>query len=94
MTTLSLKKKLKDKLHSLINKYEKMTKNMVGLSLIDQLLNHTDFPYSTKVMVMVFPPRFKVPKIELYDMFQDLVDHLEKFKAHTTLHGFPREIAC
>lgn len=46
---------------------------------------------SEELTVVPLPPRFRVPKIELYDGSRDLFDHLENFKVHITLHRFIRE---
>lgn len=32
--------------------------------------------------------------MELYNGTKDLLEHLDTFKAHVTLQGFPKEIAC
>lgn len=48
--------------------------------------------YNTELMAVPLSPKFKVPSIEMYDGFEDPVEHLETFKAHMTLHGFPSEI--
>ncbi|XP_042969059.1 uncharacterized protein LOC122301741 [Carya illinoinensis] len=53
-----------------------------------------DLPYSTEVMVVLLPPKFKVPLIDMYDGSRDPMDHLENFKAHMILHGFLGEVAC
>lgn len=62
--------------------------------LVDELLTSTGLPYSTEVMVVLLPPKFKVSFMEMYDGTRDPLKYLETFRAHNTLHGFPRKIAC
>ncbi|KAF5469271.1 hypothetical protein F2P56_013357, partial [Juglans regia] len=45
-------------------------------------------------MVVSLPPKFKVPAMEMYYEGRDPLEHLETFRAHMTLHGFPSEVAC
>lgn len=55
------KKKLHDELKILVDKYEKMAKRIEMSCSMEQLLNHTDLPYSNEVMAVPLLPRFKVP---------------------------------
>lgn len=71
-------------LQSLMEKYKEM----------EQLLTSTNLPYNLKIMVVPIPPKFKVPSIKMYDRTKDLVEHLETFKTHMTLHRFLSEITC
>lgn len=79
-------------LQELGDKYVEIAKQMGTTSIVDQLLVSTDLPYRARVMVVPFPPKFKVPQIEVYDGSKDPLEHLETFKAHMTLHEFPGEI--
>lgn len=88
------KKSLHDELRNLVDKYEEMAKKMGGSSLVEQLFNCTDQPYSAEVMAIPLPSKLKVLQIEMYDGSRDPVDHLKNFKVHMTLHGFPGKIAC
>ncbi|XP_042951892.1 uncharacterized protein LOC122289031 [Carya illinoinensis] len=83
-----------DQLKELAGKYDEMTKKMGGSSSVESLLNQTNLPYDAQIMAMQFPLKFKVPKVDMYNRSRDPVDHLENFKAHIMLHGFPGEIAC
>lgn len=58
------------------------------------MLSSMDLPYSVEVMAVPLPPKFKAPQMEMYDCSKDMADHLETFKIHMMLHGFPREIVC
>lgn len=87
-------KKMDHELRSRIDKYEKMTKRMGALSSVDQLVTRTYLPYSVVVMAAPWPPKFRVPQIEMYDGSKVPLEHLETFKTHMTLHEFPREVDC
>lgn len=87
------KRKMHQDLRNLMDKYE-MAKRIGTSSSIDHLLNNTDLPYNAEIMMVPFQPKFKVLKIELYDGSENPIEHLETFKAHMTLHGFPGEIVC
>lgn len=76
------------------DKYVEIAKQVGAPSTIDQLLNYMDLPYSAKFMVVPLPPKFKVPQMELYNKTKDPLKHLDTFKAHMTLHGFPNEVSC
>lgn len=88
------KKRMCHRLHSLMNKYEEIARKKGVSSSINQLLNSSDLPYSLKVIAMLLPPKFKVPQMKMYNGSKDSVYHLEKFKAHMTLHNFLREVVC
>lgn len=55
------KRKLHDKLRSLVDKYEEIARRMRGSSFVEQLLNRIDLPYGEEVMAVPLPPKFKVP---------------------------------
>lgn len=73
-----------------MDKYEEMAKKIGTSSLVEQLQTSTNLPYSAKIMAVPLPPKFKVPTIDMYDGSEDLMEHLETFKSHMTLHEFPR----
>lgn len=75
-----------------MNKYEEMAKMIRGSSSVDQLLSSMDLPNCAEVMVIPLSPKFKAPQIEIYDGSKDPSKHLETFKTHMMLHGFPWEI--
>lgn len=77
-----------------MDKYEEMAKKEGASSSVDQMPTNTNLPYSAEVMAMPLPPKFKVLQIDLYDGAKDPLEHLDTFKTHMTLHGFPRKIAC
>ncbi|XP_042964733.1 uncharacterized protein LOC122298957 [Carya illinoinensis] len=88
------KERMHDELKDLAGKYEEMVKKIGGFSSVESLLYQIDLPYNTRIMAMRLPPKFKVPQVDMYDGSKDPVDHLENFKTHITLYGFPRDIAC
>ncbi|KAF5450076.1 hypothetical protein F2P56_030455 [Juglans regia] len=71
-----------------------VAKQMGQPTTVDQLLTYVGLPYSTGILAVPIPPRFKVPQMEAYDGNKDSLEHLETFKAHMTLHGYPSEVAC
>lgn len=81
-------------LQSLMEKYEEMAKKIGTSSSINLLLSSTNLPFSAEIIVVPLLSKFKVPSIDLYDGAKDPVEHLETFKAHMTLHGFPGKISC
>ncbi|KAF5481765.1 hypothetical protein F2P56_002393 [Juglans regia] len=87
-------KNIQDKLRNLKGKYEEIARKLGTLSTMDQLHTSTGLPYMEEVMAVPIPPKFKVLAIEIYDGERDPLKHLETFRAHMTLHGFPGEVAC
>lgn len=81
-----------DNLRDLMEKYEERAKRVGMLPSVDNMFNITDMSYNIEIMMVSHPPKFKVPQIDLYNNSKDLVEHLETFKGHMTLHEFPREI--
>lgn len=81
-------------MRSLIDKYEKMTKRIEASLSVNNLLTSTNLPSSEEVMAVLWPPKFRVPYMEMYNKSKDPLEQLETFKAHITLHGFLEEIAC
>ncbi|KAF5465376.1 hypothetical protein F2P56_015390 [Juglans regia] len=71
-----------------------VAKQMCQPTTVDQLLTNVKLSYSKGILAVPIPPKFKVPQIEAYDRSKDPLEHLETFKVHMTLHGFPSEIAC
>lgn len=69
-----------------------MAKRVDKSSSIDNLLNNTHLPYRVEIIVVPLPTKFKLPQIDLYNEFKDLVEHLETFKVHMKLHAYLGEI--
>lgn len=85
---------MEDKLHNLWGKYKEIAKKVSMLSSMDQLLACTCLAYTEEVMVVPLSLKFKIPTMELYDGGRDPLKHLDTFKTHMTLHGYPGEVAC
>jgi hypothetical protein len=58
------------------------------------LLQNTNLPFTTRVVELSLPPKFKVSQMDAFDGFKDPVKHIEKYKAHMTVHGVLNEIGC
>lgn len=71
-----------------------MARKIGASSSVNNLLNNTDLAYSIEIMMVLLSQKFKVPQIELYDRSKNLVEYLNTFKAHMSLHNFSEEIAC
>lgn len=54
------RKEMCDELKGMAEKYDEMVRKLGGPSLVERLLNKTDMPYSERVMVVSFMPKFKV----------------------------------
>ena len=55
---------------------------------LDDLVNHTDSPFTASVN------SFPLPQIDSYDGVKDPLDHLETFKTLMHLQGVADEIMC
>lgn len=62
--------------------------------MVECLLSQINLSYIERIMTVPFLPKFKLSQVDMYDKSRDLVDHLENFKAHIMLNGFPDEVAC
>ncbi|XP_059436586.1 uncharacterized protein LOC132169590 [Corylus avellana] len=71
-----------------------LIENGENWSSTEDLMQHTNFPFTDRVMRFPMPSSFKVPRISEYDGSGDLFDHIESFRAHIILHETPDEIAC
>lgn len=63
-------------------------------SVVEDLLQNTNLPFTANVMELLLPQNFKVPQMDTFDGSKDPVKHIELCKAHMTLHRVPDEIAC
>ena len=61
---------------------------------LDDLVNRTDFPFTTAVNSFPLPHKFRMPHIDSYDGVKDPLDHLETFKTLMHLQGVADEIMC
>ena len=63
-------------------------------SVLDDLVNRTDSPFTTAVNSFPLPHKFRIPHIDSYDGVKDPLDHLETFKTLMHLEGVVDEIMC
>ncbi|XP_059436631.1 uncharacterized protein LOC132169648 [Corylus avellana] len=71
-----------------------LIENGENWSATEDLMQHTNLPFTDRVMRFPMPSSFKVPRIGEYDRSGDPSDHMESFQAHIILHETPDEIAC
>ncbi|XP_059447484.1 uncharacterized protein LOC132178889 [Corylus avellana] len=71
-----------------------LIENRENWSATEDLMQHTNLPFTDWVMRFPMPGSFKVPLIGEYDGSGDPSDHMESFRAHIILHETPDEIAC
>ena len=63
-------------------------------SVLDNLVNHADSPFTASVNSFPLPHKFRMPQIDSYDGVKDPLDHLETFKTLMHLQGVADEIMC
>jgi hypothetical protein len=63
-------------------------------SIVDNLLQNTNLPFSNRVMRFPLPVKFKVPYIKKDSGDVDLVDNMENHRAHLVLYSTPDEMSC
>jgi hypothetical protein len=63
-------------------------------SLVDNLFQSRDSIFTDEVSNFDLPGRFKVPDIFIFSGSEDLVEHLDNFRAHMSLHKTPDAVAC
>ena len=61
---------------------------------LDNLVNHTDSPFTTSINSFPLPHKFRMPQIDSYNGVNDPLDHLETFKTLMHLQGVADEIMC
>lgn len=55
------KRRMHYELGNLMDKHKEMAKRIGLVSFVDHLLSIIDFPYSTKIIMLLLLPKFKVP---------------------------------
>jgi hypothetical protein len=63
-------------------------------SVVDNLLQNTNLPFTDRVTKFPLPDKFKVPQVELYDGLKVATKHFKTYRSHVILHGMPKEIVC
>ena len=61
---------------------------------LDDLVNHTDSPFTTSINSFPLPHKFCMLQIDNYDGVKDSLNHLETFKTLMHLQGVADEIMC
>ena len=61
---------------------------------LDDLVNHTDSPFTAAINSSPLSHKFRMPHIDSYDGVKDPLDHLEAFKTLIHLQGVADEIMC
>ena len=61
---------------------------------LDNLVNHTDSPFTTAVNSFPLPHKFRMLHKDSYDGVKDPLDYLETFKTLMHLQGVADEIMC
>lgn len=63
-------------------------------STVEALVQRTDHPFSTMIMLHPLPKRFGIPPMESFDESKDPFDHLETYKILMLLHDYLDGIMC
>ena len=61
---------------------------------MDGMIRRMDSQFTTKVLNCPFPPKFRLPQLELYDGSKDPLDHIESFKTLMLLQMTLNEVMC
>ncbi|XP_062170604.1 uncharacterized protein LOC133876353 [Alnus glutinosa] len=62
--------------------------------LVDNLFQHKESIFTEEVSNFDLPGRFKVPDISIFSGSEDVVEHLDNFRSHVSLHKTPDAVAC
>ena len=61
---------------------------------LDRMVRRTNFPFTQQVLDHPFPPKFRLPQLELYDGLNDPLDHITTFKMTLSMQQTLDEIMC
>lgn len=61
---------------------------------LDGMVRRTNFPFTQQVLDHPFPPKFRLPQLELYDGLNDPLDHITTFKMTLSMQQTLDEIMC
>ena len=73
---------------------DEMRENMRRTNPIEDLVHHTDSPFTASINGHPLLPKFKMPSLDSYDGACDPFDHIATFKTTIHLQGIPDEIMC
>ena len=71
-----------------------MRENIRRANLGEYLVRRTDSLFTVSINEHPFPPKFKMPSLDLYDGTHDPFDHIATFKTTMHLQGVLDEIMC
>jgi hypothetical protein len=80
-------------------KYDVLSKTMEQkqsgkVSIVNNLFRNTESMFTDEVANFDLPEKFKVLNIPIFSSFEDLIEHLDNFRSHTSLHKTPDVVAC
>ncbi|XP_058211619.1 uncharacterized protein LOC131323795 [Rhododendron vialii] len=61
---------------------------------VEELVQNTDSPFTSKVMGLPLPRKFKMSQLETFNGSTDPLDHLETYKSLMHLQAVPDEVMC
>ena len=73
---------------------DEMRENMRRTNPIEDLVHHTDSPFTASINGHPLLPKFKMPSLDSYDGACDPFDHIATFKTTIHLQGITDEIMC
>jgi hypothetical protein len=85
------------KMEDLKKKYAKLTHQLAGKeenSIVRELMDNIDFPFTNQVLGFPMPDKFKMPRVDKYDGNGDPTKQVESLFQHFSLHGTPDKVAC
>ncbi|XP_058185741.1 uncharacterized protein LOC131302966 [Rhododendron vialii] len=63
-------------------------------AMVEELVQNTDSPFTSEVMGLPLPRKFKMPQLETFNGSTDPLDHLETYKSLMHLQAVPDEVMC
>ena len=67
-----------------LNEVNNIMKGKTAMNL-DGMIKRTDSPFTASVLECLLPPKFHLPKLEVYDGINDPLDHKGAFKTILSL---------
>ena len=73
---------------------DEMRENMRRANPVEDLVHHTDSPFTASINGHPLPLKFKMPFLDSHDGTRDPFDHIATFKTTMHFQGVPDEIMC
>ena len=73
---------------------DEIRENMRRMNPVEDLVHRTDSFFTASINGHPFPPKYKMPSLDLYEGSRDPFDHIATFKTTMHLQGVPDEIIC